>query len=193
MKTNPQIYNWPNLVSFIRILLVPILFYLAIQQQPYWFLGVVILSEFTDVLDGFLARVLNQITELGSKLDSWGDFSIYSTLAICAWVLWPEILFSELWSFVVIILSFTLPVIVGLVKFRAVTSYHTWSVKLAVAVTVISYLLLFAGILDWPIRLAAVVCVYAALEEIAISLLINQPRVDIRTVWQARKMNKTDQ
>lgn len=193
LKINPQIYNWPNLVSFLRVLLVPLLFYLAIQQQPYWFLAVIIFSEFTDVLDGFLARQLNQITELGSQLDSWGDFGIYSTMAICAWILWPDILLRELWYFIIIIISFTVPVIVGLIKFHGVTSYHTWSVKLAVAVTVVSYILLFTGLLEWPFRLAVLVCIYAALEEIAISLTLRHQHVDVRTVWQALKLNKSDE
>jgi len=181
------------MVSFVRVLLVPVLLYLAIQQQPYGFLAVIVFSEFTDVLDGFLARQLNQITELGSKLDSWGDFGIYSIMAIGAWLLWPDILLSELWYFIIIILSITLPVIVGLIKFRGITSYHTWSVKFAVAVTVISYILLFGGWLDWPFRLAVFACVYAAIEEIAITLLMRHQHVDVRTVWQAVKINKSDE
>ena len=98
MTKNNEIYNWPNFVSFIRILMVPVLFYFAINQRPYVFIGVIVFSEFTDVLDGFLARHLNQITELGSHLDSWGDFSIYTSMAICAWILWPEIIQKE-WLF----------------------------------------------------------------------------------------------
>jgi len=187
---NRENYNLPNLVSFIRILLAPVLFYLAFAQQPVWFLAVLMFSAFTDVLDGFLARMLNQITPMGSRLDSWGDFTIYSTMAICAWILWPDIVAEEFISFVAIVISFTAPVIVGLIKFRAITSYHTWMVKVAVLVTFIGYILLFAGWLDWPFRLAAVFSVVAAAEEIAITLLIRHQHVDVRTVWAALKYNK---
>jgi CDP-diacylglycerol--glycerol-3-phosphate 3-phosphatidyltransferase len=114
-------------------------------------------------------------------------------MAICAWILWPDILLRELWYFIIIIISFTVPVIVGLIKFHGVTSYHTWSVKLAVAVTVVSYILLFTGLLEWPFRLAVLVCIYAALEEIAISLILRHQHVDVRTVWQALKLNKSDE
>ena len=182
-----DIYNLPNLVSLIRILMAPVLFYFAINQQPYWFIGTLLFAEFTDVLDGFLARTLNQITEMGSHLDSWGDFVIYATIAICAWILWPDILQRELLYFVIIVLSFTLPVIIGYIKFHQFTSYHTWSVKLAVVVTVISYLLVFTETLDWPFRIAAIFCLYAAIEEIAITFLIRHEHVDVRSVWQAIK------
>ena len=87
-----QIVNLPNLVSLIRILMAPVLLYFAVMQQPNWFMGTLLFAVFTDVLDGFLARVLNQITTMGSHLDSWGDFVIYNTMAVCAWILWPEIL-----------------------------------------------------------------------------------------------------
>jgi len=185
MTQDEKIINLPNLVSFIRILMAPVLFYFAFTQQPYWFIGILLFAEFTDVLDGFLARTLNQITKMGSHLDSWGDFVIYSTIAICAWILWPDILLRELLYFIIIVLCFVLPALVGFIKFRRFTSYHTWSVKLAVAVTVIAYLLLFSGLLEWPFRVAALFCLYAAIEEIAITLLIHHEHVDVRSVWQA--------
>lgn len=190
LQTKEEIINLPNLVSFIRILMAPVLFYFALTQQPYWFIGVLLFAEFTDVLDGFLARTLNQITEMGSRLDSWGDFVIYSTMAICAWILWTDILQRESLYFIIIVLSFTLPALIGFIKFQRFTSYHTWSVKLAVVITVISYILLFSGLLDWPFRIAALFCLYAAIEEIAITLLIRHEHVDVRTVWQAVKYNR---
>ncbi len=189
---NREIYNLPNFVSFIRILLAPVLFYFALTEKPVWFLVTLMFSGFTDVLDGFLARMLNQITAMGSRLDSWGDFTIYTTMAICAWILWPDIVAEELIAYVVIVISFTSPVIVGLLKFRTITSYHTWTVKVAVVVTFVGYILLFAGWLDWPFRVAAVFCAVAALEEIAITLLIHHEHVDVRTVWAALKYNKED-
>ena len=173
--------------------MAPVLLYFAFTQQPEWYLGMLLFTVFTDVLDGFLARVLNQITAMGSHLDSWGDFVIYSTMAICAWILWPDILQREIVYFTIIVLSFTMPALAGLIKFRKFTSYHTWSVKVAVVVTVISYILLFSGLLDWPFRVAAIFCLYAAIEEIAITLLTRHEHVDVSTVWQALKYNKDNQ
>ncbi len=185
-----QIVNLPNLVSCVRILMVPVLFYFALTHQPYWFIGALLFTVFTDVLDGFLARSLNEITEIGSRLDSWGDFAVYSTMAICAWILWPEIIQQEMPYFIIIVLSFTLPVIVGFIKFHKLTSYHTWSVKLAVVITIVGYIALFAEILNWPFRIAAIFCLYAAIEQICITLLMHHEQVDVRTVWQALKYNR---
>ena len=187
MTIDKKNLNLPNLVSLIRIFIAPLLFYLAFQQEQWWFLVALLFSGFTDVLDGFLARTLNQITELGSHLDSWGDFTIYSTMAICAWILWPQVVLQEIVYFSLIVVSLCLPVIVGLIKFRTLTSYHTWSVKVAVFITFVGYVLLFADITAWPFRVASVVCLYAGLEEILITLFMKHQRVDVRSVWSALK------
>jgi len=192
MNNRENSLNLPNLVSSIRILIAPLLVYLAVQQQEIWYLVALVFSVFTDVLDGFLARTLNQITELGSHLDSWGDFTIYSTMAICAWILWPAIVTREIVFFSIIVASFVIPVIVGLVKFRILTSYHTWSVKAAVAVTIVGYVLLFSGIEPWPFRLAALMCLYAGIEEILITLILKQQQVDVRSILSVLKKQKTN-
>jgi len=184
IQNKEKIVNLPNTISILRILIVPVLFYLAFTQQANGFIALFIFAELTDVLDGFLARKLQQTTQIGARLDSWGDFMIYATIAICAWILWPDILQNEWISFSIIVLSFTLPVIIGFIKFQQFTSYHTWSVKFAVLVSAIAYILLFLGLADWPFRLAALFCAYAAIEQIAITLLIHHEHVDIRSVWQ---------
>jgi cardiolipin synthase len=179
--------NLPNLVSTIRVGLAPVLVYFAFNQMEAWFLGLLLFSGFTDILDGYLARKLNQITALGAHLDSWGDFTIYSTMATCAWILWPDIVQREIFYFAMIVCSFSIPVAIGLIKFRRLTSYHTWSVKIAVAVTFISYVLLFAEIARWPFVLASLISAYAGIEEILITLTMHQARVDVSSIWAATK------
>jgi len=92
--------------------------------------------------------------------------------------------------FLLIVLSFTVPVIIGFIKFRQFTSYRTWGVKLAVAITVIGYILLFTGLSDWPFRLAAFLCLAGAIEEIAITLLIKNEHVDVSSLLQAIRYRK---
>lgn len=186
------LFSAPNIVSLLRLLMAPVLFILAFQQHTTLYFIAIGFTVFTDLLDGFLARALNQITVLGSQLDSWGDFTIYTTLALCAWLVWPEIVLEYRYACLTIVLSFTLPALVGLIKYKGLTSYHTWSVKLAVGMTVISYILLFANIVGWPFVLAAIACAVAALEETMITLILDNKRPDIRTVWQAVLLRRTE-
>lgn len=170
----------------------PVLLALAWYQKPMLYMLALLFTLFTDVLDGFLARTLNQVTELGAHLDSWGDFIIYTTLVVAAWWLWPEIVVAELTAVLIIIASFAAPVLIGLVKFKTLTGYHTWSVKLAVFVTVVSYVVTFSGWARWPIDIAAVIAAIAAIEEIAITLIMRREHADVRSVWHALKYRHDD-
>jgi len=187
MINKSDFFNPPNLVSMLRILMAPILLLFAYHQLATVYLLALVFTLFTDVVDGFLARRLNMITELGAKLDSWGDFVIYTTVAIAAWWLWPEVIRKEIFSVITIILSFTLPVIIGLIKFHSLTSYHTWSVKIAVFITVTSYIVVFSDWARWPLYLAAIVCVVAAIEEALITLIMKHEHADVRSIWHAFK------
>ena len=72
----------PNALSAIRILLMPVLLLIAARGSEVWFLSVLAFSLLTDALDGFFARLLRQTSELGVKLDSWGDLLTYFTMVI---------------------------------------------------------------------------------------------------------------
>jgi cardiolipin synthase (CMP-forming) len=190
MIVKNDLFNPPNIVSMIRILMAPVLLLLAHYGYEVIYFIVLLFTLFTDVLDGFLARHLNMITELGAHLDSWGDFIIYITLAIAAWWLWPEVIKQELIYVLIIIISFTLPVIIGLIKFHTLTSYHTWSVKLAVFITVVSYIVVFLDWLRWPLYMAAAISAIAALEEILITFTMKHQHADVKSIWHAIKYSK---
>lgn len=172
--------------------MAPVMLYLALQKMETWFLVALLFSGFTDVLDGFLARWLKQVTKLGSHLDSWGDFTIYSSMALGAWIIWPDIVQREMLYFALILFSFMLPVLIGLIKFGRLTGYHTWSVKLAVFVTFVGYVALFSGITSWPFKLASYLCVYAGIEEILITIVLRHEQVDVRSIWAVLRYEKIE-
>lgn len=63
----------PNLLSLLRLLLIPVAVYLVVHGQDAAALLLILFGMVTDILDGYLARKLNQITELGKILDPLGD------------------------------------------------------------------------------------------------------------------------
>jgi cardiolipin synthase len=87
--------NVPNAISIFRLLLVPVFLWLRLSGEPEWALGVFILASVSDVLDGFLARVLNQRSKLGGVLDPVADkllvftaiFSLVLSGVIPLWLL----------------------------------------------------------------------------------------------------------
>lgn len=63
----------PNLLSILRILLIPVFAVLLLKDYVVAAIVVIIFAEFTDLLDGYIARKYNQITALGKLLDPIAD------------------------------------------------------------------------------------------------------------------------
>lgn len=77
-----DIFLIPNLITILRlVLIVPLVmsYYFDYMTYLYVLLGVVILTDF---LDGFLARRLNQISDLGKLLDPIADGLILFTFSV---------------------------------------------------------------------------------------------------------------
>jgi len=68
-----MILNLPNFLSVSRIISVPLLVILLIDQLFGWALLIFIVAAVTDAVDGLLARLLHQRTVLGSYLDPVAD------------------------------------------------------------------------------------------------------------------------
>lgn len=71
-----MVYNIPNLLTLIRILLIPVFvlfFYLPMDWGNQVAAGIFVLAALTDLLDGYLARRLEQVSPLGAFLDPVAD------------------------------------------------------------------------------------------------------------------------
>ncbi len=78
--------NWtiPNALSGLRLLGVPVFFWLIVgPENDGLALAILIVSSFTDWLDGYLARRLNQFSRLGELLDPLAD-RLYVVAALAA-------------------------------------------------------------------------------------------------------------
>ncbi len=105
--TAKEVFSIPNLLSYIRILLIPVfvyLFFTASNTGDYYWIGLIILlSSMTDLLDGWIARKFNQITELGKVVDPIADKLTQAAIIICLlfrypymWILFALLVVKEL-------------------------------------------------------------------------------------------------
>jgi cardiolipin synthase len=69
-----RIFTIPNIISFIRLLGVPLFLWLIlVPQADEWALVVLVLAGISDWLDGKIARATGQISKLGQVLDPMAD------------------------------------------------------------------------------------------------------------------------
>ena len=66
-------FNIPNSISFARLLLIPVFIWLSLTNNLALACVTIFVASFTDWLDGYAARKLNQFTRLGQLLDPISD------------------------------------------------------------------------------------------------------------------------
>jgi len=80
------VWTVPNVLSFLRLLLVPVFLFLVVDGQDVAALVVLVIASASDFLDGVIARRFNQITRLGQLLDPAADrLYMFSALVGLAW------------------------------------------------------------------------------------------------------------
>lgn len=85
-EPSDRILTVPNLLSFLRLALVPVFLILLVEGEDLIALAVLALSGFTDFLDGYIARRFNQVSKLGQMLDPAADrLYILAALLGLAW------------------------------------------------------------------------------------------------------------
>ncbi len=100
-------YNIPNLLTYARILAVPLIvvcFFIEGRLESSDFarwtgLGLFIVASITDYLDGYLARIWNQTSNIGRMLDPIADKLLVASVlllmaadgTIAGWSLWAAI------------------------------------------------------------------------------------------------------
>lgn len=82
-----DIFSIPNLISYVRIALMPVYVYVSLtaktDQAYMWSSFLLLFIAFTDFLDGYLARRFHMVTELGKLMDPVADKLFQLAIAIC--------------------------------------------------------------------------------------------------------------
>jgi cardiolipin synthase len=95
--------NIPNLLSLSRIILIPVFLYLLFIPAIWARIGalaVFLLASLTDLLDGWSARKLNQVSEFGKFLDPLADKILVLATLLALVILDPLV---PLWMAMVIV------------------------------------------------------------------------------------------
>lgn len=81
-----NVWTVPNLLSFLRIVMVPIFAVLFLKHELLWAVVVLAMSGLSDFFDGKIARRFNQISELGKLLDPVADKLTQATIAVLLFI-----------------------------------------------------------------------------------------------------------
>ncbi len=130
--------NLPNLLTIMRMCLVPIFPFVFFSGNPnshYYALGIYVLASLTDVLDGYLARRYDLVTVIGTVLDPLAD-KLMLLMAVGCLYLDHTIPF---WAFLFILVSETFMIITGFYMYFRKKRFVIPSNRFGKATTVIFF------------------------------------------------------
>ncbi len=125
-----KLKNIPNILSVIRILLVAVFVYVFFCVNEYIAMVVFLLAGATDVIDGYLARRNNWITNLGKILDPVADKLMQCTVLVSLYI--RDLI--PLWFVIPFFAKELFTLFIGLVvlKKRSVVVVSKWYGKMTV-------------------------------------------------------------
>ena len=79
-----DIITVPNLLSIVRIILIPFMIYIYLYQKDYFLAACVLaVSYASDIADGIIARKFDMISDIGKILDPLADKLTQASMLIC--------------------------------------------------------------------------------------------------------------
>ncbi len=173
--------NIPNIISIIRIALSVVL--LGLISTPYAFIVVYVLIGISDVLDGFLARNFGWDSQLGAQLDSIADVVFYSILMYVFYRqhTWAIVMGSR--YIVAILIIRLLNMLLTKLKYKRVVLLHTIGNKASGFIVFLMPMMLMITKNSIIIKGLLSFIILAAFEELCITLLIKEPKLNRRSIF----------
>ncbi len=129
-KYKKAIFTIPNILSFFRLCLIPVIVWLYCGAKDYPLAGyILILSGLTDIVDGFIARRFHMISDVGKILDPIADKLTQGAVLICLMIRYPGII----WPFSLMVVKEAFMIISGLLVINrtGIVTGAKWHGKLA--------------------------------------------------------------
>jgi len=185
----PTSYKMVNMITFYRLAAAPVLVILLLGGHFNVFKWLLAFSFFTDAIDGWLARKFGVVSLLGARIDSVAD-DLTVAVSILGIILYHSCFLAPrgmlLASLVVLYLAQNG---IALIRFRRLTSFHTYTAKVAAVFQGI-FLVLFY-FLAQPVPalfyFAVAVTLLDLAEEIVLALLLPEWEADIKGLYWVLK------
>ncbi len=161
MKMSKQeVFTIPNILSFLRILMIPVIVVLYCVYKKYlWATGIIIVSGITDMVDGKIARKYNMISDLGKILDPIADKLTQAAVVLCLSIRYPYML----WMFVLMFVKELIMGITGILSIRYSGNVHSadWHGKI-VTMLLYAMMVLHLAWVDMPMQVSNIILLVCA-------------------------------
>jgi phosphatidylglycerophosphate synthase len=185
-----NVLNVPNLISLYRLLVFPVILFMALTGRESWFVILLCISLVSDVLDGNIARIFRLQTNFGAALDNLADIFTYAMALLGLFIFkWADIA-PHAWILYLFLSVFVLSYLVAFYRFGKIPGLHLYSAVSAGYVQSIFFFVLFVfGFYPWMYYLAIGWGVIAYVEKIFVLLKLDDIRIGVKGLYWLIKEN----
>ncbi|MEE4177777.1 MAG: CDP-alcohol phosphatidyltransferase family protein [Bacteroides sp.] len=186
-----EILTIPNLLSFYRLLMFPVILYFILSGHEKFFALFLVINLVTDVADGFIAKKFNMATEFGAKLDSIADDFTYFLAFLGLVVFKLDDFLPHIHSFIFWFVLMASTLVFSLVKFGRLPSFHLYSFKIGGYIQAFFFIILFTFGFITPLYYFMVTWgILAALEHLSIQFILTEMRSNAKGLYWVMKEQK---
>lgn len=191
MVKGEDVLNVPNILSFYRLIIVPVILFLALANQEKWFVILLCISLISDILDGNIARTFKLQTRFGAALDNTADIGTYAMALLGIFRFrWAEIE-PHAYLLYIFLGVFVLSYIVAFFRFGKVPGLHLYSAVTAGYVQGIFFFILFVwGFYTWMYYVAVIWGAIAYTEKIFVLFYLDDIKPGVKGLYWLIKKKK---
>ncbi|MFM2139053.1 MAG: hypothetical protein RJA57_1360 [Bacteroidota bacterium] len=182
-------YYLVNGITAYRVITAPLLLVLLYLGQFNGFRWLLVVSFFTDAIDGFLARRFRVTSTFGTRLDSLGDDLTVVAGALGLLVVHPAYTKAHWPELALLVVLFLVESVMAVRRYGKMSGFHTYAAK-AAAILQGVFLILSCFLSSPPDLLfhaAVIVTAFQLLEEIVLIRLLPQWETDVKGYWWVRE------
>lgn len=179
-----NVLNVPNLISLYRLLVFPVILYLALTGRENWFVILLCISLISDVLDGNIARLFKLQTKFGAALDNLADICTYAMAISGLFIFkWTDIE-PHAWFLYLFLAVFVSSYFVSFFRFGKIPGLHLYSAVSAGYIQSIFFFVLFVfGFYGWMYYLALGWGLIAYTEKIFILMRLDDIKIGVKGLY----------
>ncbi|MFO7999986.1 MAG: CDP-alcohol phosphatidyltransferase family protein [Marinilabilia sp.] len=184
-----KVLNVPNLLSLYRLLVFPVILFMALTGREEWFVILLCISLVSDVLDGSIARYFKLQTNFGAALDNLADIFTYAMALLGLFLFkWSEIE-PHAWILYLFLGVFVLSYIVSFLRFGKIPGLHLYSAVSAGYLQGIFFFVLFVfGFFPWLYYLAVGWGAIAYIEKTIVLFKLDDIKIGVKGLyWLLKK------
>lgn len=185
-------YYFVNAITLYRLVAAPVMIFFIFQGNFDLFKWLLPVSFFTDLVDGTLARKFKVSSIFGSMLDSIADDLTIVAAIIGAFVFKFDFIRNNFIIVIIMIVLLILQNIYALVKYKKLSSFHTYIAKIAAVLQGLFLILLFLlpQPLIWLFYAAAFVTILDLLEEIILVKILRIWEINVKGIYWVYKRKR---